>query len=137
IGRCRGGDEADVGCDRGERAHQGKRLETQRRDRPFPDVDVVRAEGRIGIRVEEEIEPAALTEPRDLEVMLKALAGIRLDIGVAPGRDMMAGSADKETEFHHRDRTLPERTSVRMLSRAKSSKSHRLRAVILDKSGPW
>ena len=93
-------------CHRGERAHEGERLEPQRCDRPLPDIHIVGAEGRIRIRVEEEIEPAALAEPRDLDVMLKALPGIRLDMRVAPGRDVMAGTADKEAKFHHRDRFL-------------------------------
>jgi len=54
--------------------------------------------------------------------VLGDLAGIRLDLGVAPGCDMMAGSADQETEFHHSNRFLPDGTSVLMLRRAKVAK---------------
>ena len=100
IGRRHGGDEADALGDHRERAEQGERLEPRARAGSAPDVDVVGAEGRVGVGGEQEIELAALGGAGDLRILLDAQPRPGIDVGVAPGGDVMSAALEEQAELH-------------------------------------
>ena len=102
IGRGHGGDEADLLRHDGERAQQGQRLEPRGRGGAAPGLDVVGAEGRVGVGGEQQVELAALGGAGDLGEMLERLARVNVDVRIAPGGDVMAAALEEQSEFHHR-----------------------------------
>ena len=101
IGRGRRRHEPDALGDGGQRAQQRDRLEPRRLRGARPRLDVVGAEGGVGIGHEQQIELAAFGKPRDVDIMFERLPAVRIDVGIAPGGDMVAGAFDEQAELHH------------------------------------
>ena len=80
------------------------RFKPRGRRRPRPRLDVVGAERGVGVGHEQQIELAAFGQPGDVQIMLQRLPAVRIDIGIAPGGDVMAGAFEKHAKLHH-DRT--------------------------------
>ena len=66
-----------------------------------PGLDVVGAEGRVGVGGEQQVELAALGGARDLGEMLEGLARVRIDARIAPRGDVMAAALEEQSELHH------------------------------------
>ena len=101
IGGGRGRDQADVLRHRSQRAEQRDRLDAMRHRGALPHIDVVGAEGRLGISVEDEVELRSLGELRQVHVVAELHAGPRVRRGIAPGRDVVPGSVQEEAKLHH------------------------------------
>ena len=101
IGRGRRRHEPDALGDGGERAQERDRLEPRRLRGARPGLDVVGAEGGVGVGHEQQVELAAFGEPRDVDIMFERLPSVRIDVGIAPGGDMVAGAFDEQAELHH------------------------------------
>ena len=80
---------------------QRNRLEPRRLRGARPGLDVVGAEGGVGVGHEQQIELAAFGQPRDVDVMFERLPAVRIDVGIAPGGDMVAGAFDEQAKLHH------------------------------------
>ena len=67
---------------------------------PAPDVDIVGAEGRVGVGGEQEIELAALGGAGDPRILLDAQPRLGIDAGIAPGGDVMSAAFEEQAELH-------------------------------------
>ena len=101
IGRGRRRHEADALGDGGQRAKERDRFEPRRLGGARPRLDVVGAEGGVGVGHEQQIELAAFGQPRDVDVVFERLPAVRIDVGIAPGGDMVAGAFDEQAKLHH------------------------------------
>ena len=101
IGRGRRRHEPDALGDGGQRAQQRDRLEPRGLRGARPGLDVVGAEGGVGVGHEQQVELAAFGQPRDVDVLFERLPAVRIDVGIAPGGDMVAGAFDEQAELHH------------------------------------
>jgi hypothetical protein len=88
-----------------QRAEQCQRLKPHGHRGALPDLDVVRPERRIAIGVEDEVEQRPFGGLRDVDVVREAAVGVGGHALIAPGRDVMSGAVQEESELHH-GRTL-------------------------------
>ena len=101
ISRGRRRHQADALGDGGKGPQQRDRLEPRRLRGARPSLDVVGAEGGVGVGHEQQIELAAFGQPRDVDILFERLPAVRIDVGIAPGGDMVAGAFDEQAELHH------------------------------------
>ena len=101
IGRGRRRHEPDALGDGSQRAEQRDRLEPRRLRGARPGLDVVGAEGGVGVGHEQQVELAAFGKAGDVDVSFKRLPAVRIDVGIAPGGDVVAGAFDEQAELHH------------------------------------